>query len=114
MYEYLQRRRRTFVIADWIGACFITIGIARILYLHMVGGFLFAWKHGLWSLVPGVVSIAVIVWLMHRIRCPICRGRLWQRTPLRKRPAFRKQPVVPSSCPKCGADFSQPMPNKAA
>ena len=103
--EYLQQRRKPFVIADRCASVTGVIGIGVFTYfLISRGNILFALEQGWWALLPGLLGLAFALWLGNTITCPRCSGLV------RRYPIKREQPAIPIKCTKCGTDFSLPMP----
>jgi DNA-directed RNA polymerase subunit RPC12/RpoP len=105
--EFLNRKRKPFLIADWCGTVLFLIGMSWFVFLQANRGWPFALKYGWWTVVPALPAAALTLWLGNRIRCPVCNSRL------RGHPVKRKHRAIPSNCAKCGADFRQQMPSKS-
>jgi hypothetical protein len=101
--EFMGRRRRLCLAIHW-SAC--AVGVPGVLYLVYVGahrGPQYAWNRAGWTLAVFITGTVVAIILGMKFKCPICVARLY---PVE----LKKGQRTWTACPKCGADFSQPMP----
>jgi hypothetical protein len=99
MAEYVQRRVRLLM---WLQrAAFAALVAAGIAAAFARGDVSMAATSIL--IFGGVLALKLTQVISDTIRCPPCGNKLDPRT-------LRGSEPIRSSCPKCGADFNQPMP----
>lgn len=98
---YLHKWTKIIVVVRWV-----CVGVAAVMALVTVNRPPF--ERYAWVIGAVIPAIAVVGIYAKRLQCPICKARL--REPIRDLGV----PPALQRCPECGADFSQPMPNKAA
>jgi ribosomal protein S27AE len=94
--EHLTRQMKTINLVKWGG-----VGIALVLgFVHVHDANLPAYA---WIIAPMIPTLAIMIVLGKRLKCPRCQASLSQNMYARDRVPLR-------FCPKCGTDFNEPMP----
>ena len=92
--ERMQRRVRSTVLYCGVIGVGGAAGLVHYPLSWMIG-LLVAW---------GLVSLAIIMGVMWRTRCPECNTVLGAKTR-----SITKEKATRDNCPHCGANFGQPM-----
>jgi|ERR1700728_1970619 hypothetical protein len=99
--DYFRRRRKLILTIRYTG-----IGVTLVLIVWVSHEYPADASYGLWALVPLIIAMAAGLILGARLRCPSCE------LGLRRRMLQGEDPGTLDRCPRCGADFGQPMPDR--
>jgi hypothetical protein len=94
--EHLTRQMRTINLVKW-GGVVIALVLA---FVHVREPKTHTYA---WIIAPMIPTVAIMILLGKRLKCPRCQASLTQNFYARDRVPLR-------FCPKCGADFNEPMP----
>jgi hypothetical protein len=96
--DYLRKQTRTINTIKWVG-----VGLAVVMaFVHGREPGVIAYA---WIVAPMIPAIGIMMVLGRRLRCPRCQTALNQQLLLSR----DRVPLL--SCPKCGADFNEPLPH---